>query len=276
VSTIEERLSRDIAAVTGGVVVTESDLREARETLDGRVEGRRQRNRRRGLVAVAAAAAVVVGVATWQGLRSDDVRPTPAEPLPAPSELPQLSAVDEAFVAGEVPTPELLEGVWRLDNPTESRMLLSFAPDGGFAFDDAGRLFEDPLVHGTYETADGVIRVAVDGGQAQCAGESLLFRVAVNEGGGLNVLPVESTPSCGRPFRPQWVLEQQLPTPASATELNAPLGASWDPPFGVESLPGDWSRVAATSSSCERKAPTRSSRVMARWSIAAPGPSTGR
>jgi hypothetical protein len=33
-STIEERLARDIAAVTGGVVVTDSDVRDARDVLD--------------------------------------------------------------------------------------------------------------------------------------------------------------------------------------------------------------------------------------------------
>jgi hypothetical protein len=35
------------------------------------------------------------------------------------------------------------------------------------------------------------------------------------------------------------VLEQQLPTPASY-RLNAPLGASWDPPASVDALLGDW------------------------------------
>ena len=67
-STIEERLSRDIEAVTGEIVVTESDLRDARADVEDRIEGERQRDRRRGVVAAAAAAAVVVGVATWQGL----------------------------------------------------------------------------------------------------------------------------------------------------------------------------------------------------------------
>ena len=60
-STIEERLSRDIEAVTGGIVVTDSELRDARVAVEDRIEGGRQRDRRRGLVAAAAAAAVVVG-----------------------------------------------------------------------------------------------------------------------------------------------------------------------------------------------------------------------
>ena len=43
-SSIEERLARDIAAVTGGVVVTESDLRDARDAVDERIDSRRQRD----------------------------------------------------------------------------------------------------------------------------------------------------------------------------------------------------------------------------------------
>ena len=60
-SSIEERLARDIAAVTGGVVVTESDLRNAREAIDDRIDSGHQR-RRNGIVAAAAAAVLVVAL----------------------------------------------------------------------------------------------------------------------------------------------------------------------------------------------------------------------
>ena len=65
-SSIEERLARDIAAVTGGVVVTESDLRDARDAVDERIESRRQRDRR----TVLAAAAAAVLVSSWASRRS--------------------------------------------------------------------------------------------------------------------------------------------------------------------------------------------------------------
>ena len=58
-SSIEERLARDIAAVTKGVVVTESDLRDARDAVDERIDSQRQRDRRRIVVAAAAAAVVI-------------------------------------------------------------------------------------------------------------------------------------------------------------------------------------------------------------------------
>jgi hypothetical protein len=207
--------------------------------VDEGIESRRQRNRRRGLAAAAAAAAVVVvGVVGWHGFRSDDATPSPAKPVPTPTTSP-LSDADETFLAGDTPTPELLRGVWRLDNPTTSRMLVMFTADGGVRYDDTGRLFEDPLVYGTFDVAGDLITVQVDGGSAQCEGTTLALRAAVNESGGLNVLPVDTAEACGRPDRHVWVLEQQLPTPEGGA-LNAPAGASWDRLSDREAVVGDW------------------------------------
>jgi hypothetical protein len=238
VSTIEERLSRDIEAVTGGIVVTDSELQDARVAVEDRIEGGRRRDLRRGLVAAAAVAAVVVGVATWQGFRSDDATPSPAEPVPTPT-LSPLEGADETFLAGDSPTPQLLRGVWRLDNPTESRMLVMFAADGGIRYDDTGRLFDDPLVHGTYDLAGDLITVQVDGGSAQCEGTALALRVAVNEDDGLNLVPVDAAEDCGRPMRHQWVLEQELPTPEGRA-IYAPPGVASDRLADREAVVGDW------------------------------------
>jgi hypothetical protein len=239
VSTIEERLSRDIEAVTGGIVMTDSELRDARAAVEDRIEIKRERDRRRGVVvAVAAAAAVFVGVVGWQAFRSDDATPSPAKPVPTPTLTP-LADADEAFLAGDTPTPELLRGVWRLDNPTESRMLVMFTADGGIRYDDTGRLFQDPLVHGTFDMAGDLITVQVDGGSAQCEGTALALRAAVNEDGGLNVVPVDAAEGCGRPMRHQWVLEQQLPT-SEGRALNAPRDIAWDRLADREAVVGDW------------------------------------
>ena len=59
-SSIEERLARDIAEVSRGVVVTDSDLRDARAAVDDRIGSGRQQDHRRRRLAAAAAAAVVV------------------------------------------------------------------------------------------------------------------------------------------------------------------------------------------------------------------------
>jgi hypothetical protein len=95
-SSIEERLARDIAAVTGGVVVTESDLRNARDEVDERIDGQRQRNRRRTAIAAAAAAVLILtlGVTALQTLGGND-ETAPATPGPTTSD-PEAGS-DEFF-----------------------------------------------------------------------------------------------------------------------------------------------------------------------------------
>ena len=132
-SSIEERLARDIAAVTGGVVVTESDLRNARDAVDERIDSR-------------AAARPPSYLSSPQPRRRGDPRPgrrrapdtrrrrrdgTTREPgADEPADLRR------DFLTGSAPTPELLEGVWRVDNGT---VLLRFTADGAIQFDDEGR-----------------------------------------------------------------------------------------------------------------------------------------
>ena len=176
-STIEERLSRDIEAVTGGIVVTDSELRDARVAVEDRIEGGRQRDRRRGLVAAAAAAAVVVGVATWQGLSGDDASPSPAPPGPSTA---ALSDEEQEFLTGDALTTENLPGVWRLDN---SHWLFMFTSDGGFRYDETGRLSAHPRAYGTYAVDGDTISVDIDGGSAGCAGKAIALRAVVTAKG---------------------------------------------------------------------------------------------
>ena len=144
--------------------------------MDERIESRRQRNRRTGVAAAAAAAAVVVGVAAWQGLRADDASPSPANDGPTPAPSQSVSADDEAFLSGGAPTPDLIRGVWRLD---DSRLVMSFTADGAIRFDEAGRLFTSPAVDGTYAIDGDVITIEVDGGGAGCAGQTFAMRASV-------------------------------------------------------------------------------------------------
>ena len=124
-SSIEERLARDIAAVTGGVVVTESDLRDARDAVDERIDSRRQRDRRRTVIA-AAAAAVLIPVAGIRRVpdagRRRQVGTAAAKPGPTVAVDP-----DADFLTGDAPTAQLIDGVWRLDN---GDLLMLFGEDG--------------------------------------------------------------------------------------------------------------------------------------------------
>ena len=233
-STIEERLARDIAAVTGGVVVTESDLRDAREAVDLRTDERRQQVRRRTL-AIAGAAAVLVpilGFAAFQSLGGEDRSAPPVSPVPASPD------ANDVFLAGEAPTPELLQGVWRVDNDT---LLLRFTADGEVRFDNGGQLFATPAVLGTYEVEGDLVTVNVDGGVAECAPQTFAMRASLPEPGALHFVHTQpGTGNCASTQDEQWVLEQVLPTSSGLRDLKLDAKGDWNPPAGLSSLYGDW------------------------------------
>jgi hypothetical protein len=232
-SSIEERLARDIAAVTGGVVMTESDLRDARDAVDRRIAGQRQQGRRTALIAAAAAAVVipVLGVVAFQTIGGDDRTAPPAEPAPSPSD------PDADFLTGAAPSREVLEGVWRLDNGTT---VLRFGTDGTVAIDGRGMLFADSVV-GTYTIAEDVVTVDVQSGPAGCvAPQQLAMRASQPEAGQLHVVHAEPvTGGCLTDLQERWVLEQILPTSAgwAAADFS---GDDFQPVAGASALLGDW------------------------------------
>jgi hypothetical protein len=238
VTSIEERLVQDIEAVTGEIVTTEQDVREARAALERRIARRRQGDGRRVAVMVAAAASVVVVVATWQALQSDDKKNEPIEPFTESTQSPDS---DEAFLAGDPPTTDQLLGVWRAHDPTVSRILWMFTADGVVRLDGFGNLADAPVVSGTFEIADGAIAIEVTGGHglAGCPDTTWTLRATVNEDGGLNVVPtdVDLANMCGQSVRDRWVLDQLLPVPDGA---ESPSGASGSPPRSRERLLGTW------------------------------------
>ena len=214
--------------------MTDSELRDARVAVEDRIEGGRQRDRRRGLVAAAAAAAVVVGVATWQGLSGDDASPSPAPPGPSPA---ALSDQEQEFLTGDALTAENLPGVWRLDN---SRWLFMFTADGGFRYDETGRLSAHPRVYGTYAVDGDTITVDIEGGSAGCAGQTITLRAVVSANGPLHVLPVGSDPSsCGAPFAASGCWSRCCRPATSLSYRNVP-GVNWDPPAGYDAVLGTW------------------------------------
>ena len=247
---IEERLAADIAAVTGGVVVTESDLRDAREAVDERFDSQRQRDRRRIVVAAAAAAVLIpaLGFAALQTLGGDDkTAPPPADPAPTSSTDPEGD-----FLTGSAPTPELIQGVWRVD---EGTLLLKFTADGAIQFDDSGLLYSNPSAIGTYEIAGDLITVTVDGGPAGCAGQTFAMRASLPGPGAMRFVHTQpGTGNCAPqelPLPPElpvedaagpnvwWVLEQALPTSQGFAEFAA-AGGGYRPLSDKSVLYGDW------------------------------------
>ena len=206
-SGIEELLARDIAAVTGEVVVTDSDLQEAHSELIERINVS-HRHRRIRVAALAAAAAVVIvagGITTF-ALRDDDAGTRPLAPAPTATD-PYAD-----FLTGSAPTPELLGGVWRLDN---GGVLVKFGADGTVLFDRHGTLMSHPFAAGTYAIDGDAISVTItNADRHRCVGKTFTSRASITAPGLLRVATTSDTTAdpCSpmRFVRAQW--EQALPT----------------------------------------------------------------
>ncbi|MFZ2016609.1 MAG: hypothetical protein WAV00_22540 [Nocardioides sp.] len=237
-STIEERLARDIAAVTGGVVVTESDLQEAREVLEQNVDHRRWSRRRTAAVVVAAAVVIpFAGVAVAKSLDSDQSAPPVSHVSPSPSV--HTVANDPAlWLTGRAPTTALVQGVWRQDN---GGVQLRFSPRGAFSSDALGRLFHDPGLVGTWRLGGDQITIDVTGGSAGCAGERFEVRTSLVEKGVLHVVPSVPAPARCSFLTQTWgVLEQVLPTSPTWAGLRNSDQEDWKPWPGRLPLTGLW------------------------------------
>ena len=233
-SSIEERLVRDIAAVTGGVVVTDSDLREARKAVDERIDRTRRRSRRRAF-AVAAAAVVVLaaaGVTAFELANDDDATVRPAGPTPTVND-PYAD-----FLTGAAPTVQLLSGVWRLDN---GGVLVNFGANGTVQFDEQGTLFSHPVTTGTYTVDGGVITVTIAGnGQSGCAGKAFPVRASLPAAGTLRFGSTQgSLGSCSPWPLAEGTWQQVLPTRnKSMAGLDNSKAPGWHPLSGKTALYG--------------------------------------
>lgn len=187
-SSIEQQLMRDIAAVTEGVVVTDSDLREARNDIGELIDSRRRRDRRRTVAAVAAAVVLVAGgVTAFLTLGDDDG----GAPRPAGRPTPAVDP-DADWLTGAVPTDALIQGVWRLDN---GGLTLQFQPDGTARIDGHGTLFSHPDTVGTYTISDDRITVNVtDDGNPECVGTQFAMRASIVAPGTMNFVQADSGP----------------------------------------------------------------------------------
>ena len=232
-SSIEERLARDIAAVTGGVVVTDSDLQEARSAVNERIEGQHRRDRRRTF-AVAAAAVVVIAAAavTAVELTDDNTAVRPAGPAPT------VNNSDAKFLTGSAPSLGLVHGVWRVDN---GGVTVNFLASGTVRFDLQGTLYSAPTMVGNYTIDGDVINVTItDARQAGCAGQTFSMRASLPKAGVMRFVSLqELSNGCTLTLPPRGTWEQALPT-NNKDMANLAYGASpdWQPLSGETSLYG--------------------------------------
>jgi hypothetical protein len=233
-SSIEQQLVRDIAAATEGVVVTDSDLREAHDAVDELIVSRRHRDRRRTVVAAAAAALLVAGGVTAALTLGDDDgaarpagRPAPVDP-------------DANWLSGELPTSQLVQGVWRLDN---GELALQFEADGTVRFTEHGALFGKPDAAGTYTIRGDLITMTTTRrGVAECVDARFAMRASLVKAGHMNFVrsgPADAgcSPVPSGFARGSW--EQVLPTPPDLVGLEPPADFHWMPLTAKANLFGD-------------------------------------
>ena len=204
-SSIEEQLTRDIAAATENLVVTDVELRRARADLDQRIVRQRSRSRRRvvGSLAVAAVVLPVLGYLAFHlpGSEKDSVQPA--------GTVSPREAADNMWLTGDAPTQDQLQGVWRLDN---DRVHVRFWAPDRVALDDAGGVVGNPAVRGTYTLEGDLVTVRIDGGWAGCDGQTFSMRTSVPEDGLLRLAGgVPYTGRCSFRSVDYWALERLLP-----------------------------------------------------------------
>ncbi|MBK5307046.1 MAG: hypothetical protein JJD92_10195 [Frankiaceae bacterium] len=232
-SSIEERLARDIAAVSGGVVVTDSDLQEVRKAVIDRIHSKRPRVRLGSTAAVAAAAVVLAaGIAGFLTFGDDDRASQPANPGPTP-----ISDPDAEHLTGQAPTAQLIEGVWRVDN---GMVLVQFREDGTVRFDEQGTLFSRPVTTGTYVIAGDAINVTITSdAQQSCIGSTFAIRAAMPEVGLLRFARTASDPCVPMPPG-RGALDQLLPSSPTTEETRFSQETGWAPLSDNTVLSGVW------------------------------------
>lgn len=231
---IDEGLARDVAAVTGGVVVTESDPRDARDAVSDRLDRRLPLPvlRTAGVAAAAVVALVAVGAAFILALAGDDQ----ATQLAGPGAVPPDQ--QGSLLVGTPPTAQLLDGVWRLDN---GRIVMRFDEKGTVTFDDQGTLFSAPGTTASYAiVGDQITVTTTNDDQAGCIGTKFALRASFAGPGAMRFVGSDPFSACA-PLPPgPGVLEQVLPTSRSGAELVFSEDVGWKPLTDRSFLRGVW------------------------------------
>jgi hypothetical protein len=234
-STVEEQLAQDIAEATRGVVVTDSDLRDAWAGINDRIESERP-DRRRTVVAVAAAAVIVLvlGVAAFLTLDGDDTAAPPAKPGPSPT--PSIDNHAD-FLVGRPATDEALRGIWRLDN---GGVIMRFAAPDLVSIDREGRVFENPGIQGRYAIDGENVTITIDGGPSGCGGQQIAMRASVPKASRLRFVITEQGKSACVGLQDQrLVMERVLPTDPGFASFRAEKHG-WLPLTDSHGLYGTW------------------------------------
>ncbi len=272
-SSIEERLVRDICG-------RDERCRRDRKRPVGcpkmqwtnALTASRGRDRRRTVAVVAAAAVVVagVGIGAFQALSDDDATVTPAS-----GGEPAADAYAD-FLVGEAPTPENVNGFWRVDNGT---IMVRFQTDGTVQFSDQGAVISDPVTIGTYTIDGDTIAVTARGAHlgasarsSPCAlhSQNLELRQRRPVRSSVRHLRTGGDNDC-----PGARAADRRGSSQSLANSDAARLAAGDHREGPLSATG-WPKAAVTSSRCSERDLLRRWTTQLTWSTTAAGDSVGQ
>jgi hypothetical protein len=170
-----------------------------------------------------------VGIGAYQSLGGTDQEVTPAGSGPTVD-------VFEDFLKGAAPTPELLNGFWRVDN---GKVMVRFQPNGTVQFSDQGTVISDPVTIGTYSIDGNTIAVTTTDAP-RCVSSEFSMRAALPESSLVNV--VLSDPLFGTcdPLATTMALEHVLPDKGRYADFTSSDIRGWRPVADKNVLLGDW------------------------------------
>jgi hypothetical protein len=140
------------------------------------------------------------------------------------------------YLAGEAPTPENLNGFWRVDNGT---IMVRFQTDGTVHFSDNGAVISDPVTTGTY-TVDGHTIAVTAPDAPGCVSPEFTMRAALPEPGLVNVVLADPQfGTCGR-VATTIALEHVLPDNGNFADFTSSDVRDWRPVADEKVILGDW------------------------------------
>ena len=199
--------------------------------------------RRRGLIALTGvAAAGLLAVFAWAAVDSS----TRTEAIPPSGR--EGNEIDTP-VAGQLPTPERLAGIWAWDDGgtlDQNRMVLRFSPDGTFAGDNSGQLDNYPAMLGNYEISGDTVRFMPDADslheQRACvAGNNWTWRVGIEPIGRMNIVSLEDGDgNCEIGLGTTWSFTRISPGSKAAASISLPDESNTRVIDSVNPLRGLW------------------------------------
>jgi hypothetical protein len=207
----EQEVTERLQEYAGRLSVTVADVGQARVALRQRFADRTHRRIGLALLAATAAVAFVVGGAVlYRG--TEALAPNP--PVATPP------AVHHSANDGPPLTLQALTGIWKITADREPSLLVRFAADGTYYFDDQARIGAEAASRGTYRVHGHTITFTNLGGYACPTADAWVWRVETSTTGLLRIVITKAAAAdCQESVGTEWVLTRVSPQSPAGAQL---------------------------------------------------------